>query len=760
MHRKGLSGVKSTEKVKKTGRTIIMRAKITVIFITALLCFLIGRLISLQLVDAENYKNKALEQYTVDVTISAKRGSILDRNQKPLAVSATVYNVFVAPNEIKDSKQLEVVADGLSRILNVDKETIIKKCTENKNSMYQVIKKKISDVEEEQIRAFIKENNLTETGIINLEETTKRYYHYGSLASQLIGFTGTDNNGLTGIEKAYDEYLRGVDGRAIKGRDGTGKALPFKYESYVEPQDGYNLITTIDYNIQSILEKYLKQAYIDDNPQGAVSGMIMDVKTGEILALAIYPDYDLNNYSELTDYYQKKLDDYIQEKLENGEAVTEEEISAKKSELLYQMWDNSLVTKTYEPGSTFKIVTSAMALESGAISENDRFHCPGFRVVGGQRINCHKRDGHGSQSFAEALQHSCNPAFMDISLRVGQETFMKYFEAFGYLSKSQTDLLGEAETLYWKTYNNQFKDVELACYSFGQTFAVTALQHLRAVATIANGGDLVTPHVGKALMDNNGNIVKTFEFPVERQVISKKTAEIICNALINSSPNACVNGYNVVIKTGTSEKRNTIEIEDDYVGSTVAFAPAEDPQIAIIILVDTPPADRYYGSIVAAPYVSKTLAEVLPYLGIEPTSGNTKTVLIRNFIGSDVESAKTLIETAGLKCVVKGGGGAVIDQMPREGTSVAENGLVVLYTEGEAVENTVKVPDVIGNGKNTPSNVNSKILNANLNIAMKGIHEGNFTNCYAVSQSPAAGEMVPPGTVVTVEFRYDETING
>ena len=261
-------------------------------------------------------------------------------------------------------------------------------------------------------------------------------------------------------------------------------------------------------------------------------------------------------------------------------------------------------------------------------------------------------------------------------------------------------------------------------------------------------------------MDNNGNIVKTFEFPVERQVISKKTAEIICNALINSSPNACVNGYNVVIKTGTSEKRNTIEIEDDYVGSTVAFAPAEDPQIAIIILVDTPPADRYYGSIVAAPYVSKTLAEVLPYLGIEPTSGNTKTVLIRNFIGSDVESAKTLIETAGLKCVVKGGGGAVIDQMPREGTSVAENGLVVLYTEGEAVENTVKVPDVIGNGKNTPSNVNSKILNANLNIAMKGIHEGNFTNCYAVSQSPAAGEMVPPGTVVTVEFRYDETING
>lgn len=752
--------MKSTEKVKKTGRTIIIRAKITVIVITAMLCLLIGRLISLQLVDAENYKNKALEQYTVDVTISAKRGSILDRNQKPLAVSATVYNVFVAPNEIESNEQLELVADGLSRILNVDKETIIKKCTENKKSMYQVIKKKISETEEQQVRAFIKENKLTNTGIINLEETTKRFYPSGSLASQLIGFTGTDNNGLAGIEKAYDEYLKGVDGRAIKGRDGTGNALPFKYESYVEPQDGYNLITTIDYNIQSILEKYLKQAYIDDNPQGAVSGMIMDVKTGEILAMAIYPNFDLNNYNELTDYYQQKLNDYIKEKQEAGEIVTEEEISAKKSELLYQMWDNSLVTKTYEPGSTFKIITSAMALESGAVSEDDTFYCPGYKIVSGQRINCHKRDGHGLQTFAEALQHSCNPAFMEIGLRVGQETFMKYFEAFGYLGKSQTDLLGEADTLYWKTYNNQFKDVELACYSFGQTFAVTALQHLRAVATIANGGDLVTPHVGKALMDKNGNIVKTFEFPVERQVISKQTADIISKALVNSSPNACVNGYNVVIKTGTSEKRNTIDIEDDYVGSTVAFAPAEDPQIAIIILVDTPPSNRYYGSIVAAPYVSKTLAEVLPYLGIEPTSGSTKTVLVKNYIGSDAQSAKTVIENAGLRCVIKGGGGAVTEQMPKEGTSVAENGVIVLYTDGEAVENTVKVPDVVGSGKTSPSTVNNMIINNGLNIAMKGIHEGNFTNCYAVSQSPAAGEMVPPGTVVTVEFRYDEAQNG
>lgn len=738
----------------------MIRAKIIIIVITAMLCLLIGRLVSLQLVDANNYKNDALKQYTVDVSISAKRGSILDRNKKPLAVSATVYNVFVAPRQIKDDVQLQLIADGLSRILNVDRDGIIKKCTEHRNTLYQVIKKKISDSEEALVRAFIKENNLADSGIINLEETTKRFYPYSSLASQLIGFTGTDNNGLTGIEKAYDEYLKGVDGRAIKGRDANGNALPFKYESYVEAQDGYNLLTTIDYNIQSILEKYLKQAYIDDNPQGAVSGMIMDVKTGEILASAIYPNFDLNSYNVLTDYYQQKLDEFSLPDEETGETKTQEEIEAKKSELMYQMWDNSLVTKTYEPGSTFKIITSAMALESGAISESDHFYCPGYKVVGGQRINCHQRGGHKDQTFAEALQHSCNPAFMEIGLKVGQETFMKYFDAFGYLKKSQTDLLGEAETLYWKTYNNRFGDVELACYSFGQTFAVTPLQHLRAVATIANGGDLVTPHVGKALIDNNGNVVKTFEFPVERQVISKSTAEIICRDLINSSPNACVNGYNVVIKTGTSEKRNTKDIEDDYVGSTVAFAPAEDPKIAIIIMVDTPPADRYYGSIVAAPYISKTLGEVLPYLGIEPTSGSTKTVLVKNYIGSESEAAKLAIEKAGLKCVIKGGGGAVTDQMPKQGTNVSENGLVVLYTAGETVENTVKVPDVVGGGSITPSTVNNRIINAGLNIAMKGIHEGNFTNCYAVSQSPAAGEMVAPGTVITVEFRYDERLNG
>jgi stage V sporulation protein D (sporulation-specific penicillin-binding protein) len=755
-----MSWLKSTEKVKKTGRTIIIRAKVTVIVITALLCFLIGRLVSLQLVDAGNYKNQALEQYTHDLTISAKRGSILDRNQKPLAVSATVYNVFIAPKNIEDDKQLELIADGLSRILNVDKQSIIQKCTDKRKSLYQVIKKKISDSEEALVRAFIKENNLSKTGIINLEETTKRYYPYNTLASQIIGFTGTDNNGLAGIEKAYDEYLKGVDGRSIKGRDANGNALPFKYENYEEAQNGYNLITTIDYNVQSILEKYLKQAYIDDNPQGAVSGMIMDVKTGEILASAIYPDFDLNNYNVLTDYYQNKLEEFSKPDEETGETKTEAEIEAEKSKLLYQMWDNALVTKTYEPGSTFKIITSAMALESGLVKESDHFFCPGFKIVGGQRISCHQKGGHKDQDFALALRQSCNPAFMEIGLRVGNETFMKYFDAFGYLKKSQTDLLGEAETIYWKTYNNQFKDVELAVYSFGQTFAVTPLQHLRAVATIANGGDLVTPHVGKALVDNNGNIVKTFEFPVERQVISKNTSDIISKALINSSPNACVNGYDIVIKTGTSEKRNTIDIEDDYVGSTVAFAPAEDPQIAIVILVDTPPGSRYYGSIVAAPYVSKTLAEVLPYLGIEPTSGNTKTVLLKNYIGSDSESAKTVIEKAGLKCVIKGSGGAVTDQIPKEGTSVAENGLVILYTAGEPVENTVKVPNVVGNGRTSPSTVNTMITNSNLNISLKGIHEGNFTNCYAVSQSPAAGEMVPPGTVITVEFRYDEQRNG
>lgn len=734
--------MKSTGKVKKTGRSIVIRAKVGVIAITVLLCILVVRLANLQLIDEADLKNKALEQYTHDITISAKRGTIFDRNNKQIAVSATVYNVIISPNDIENSEQIPLITNRLSDILDVDRADILEKC-QKKESKYQIIKKFISDSEEELVRTFISENKLGE--IVYLEETTKRYYPYGSLASNIMGFVGVDNNGLAGIENKYDEYLRGVDGRTVRGKDGKGNPLPFKYSSYVEAQDGLNLVTTIDYTIQSILEKHLKQAYEDNKPNGKATGIVMQVDTGEILASALYPNFDPNDYKTLSEVYETKYNEF---------EGTEEDKNKEYQNMLFEMWDNSSVSKTYEPGSTFKIITAAMALEEGVVKKDDNFYCSGsINVPGWGRIPCHKKSGHGSQTFSEALAHSCNPAFIEIGQKVGNELFEKYFNAFGYADKSGTDILGEANSIYFRNSSNpQFGLVELSAYSFGQTFKVTPIQHIRAVSTVANGGDLVTPHIAKALVDENNNIVKTFEFETERQVVSQETCNIIMEALVDSTKNACVSGYNVVSKTGTSQKRDTPQ-DDDLVSSCVAFAPAEDPQIAILVLVDEPTSNpgHEFGSLVAAPVISKVLTEVLPYLGIEPTEADTEMVTVGDYIGSDSEEAKTVIESLGVKCVIKGDGGAVTGQMPVKGSEVTDKGLVVLYTNDTAEENDVKVPNV---ANCSPSRANTIIINNKLNIAIKGIHNKDYTNCSVVSQSPAAGELVPPGTVITVEFRY------
>jgi stage V sporulation protein D (sporulation-specific penicillin-binding protein) len=551
---------------------------------------------------------------------------------------------------------------------------------------------------------------------------------------------GDDNTGLAGIEYTYDEYLKGTNGRAVKATDAAGNPLPFKYESFIEAQDGLNIVTTIDYTIQSILEKYILEAYRDNNPNEKVTGIVMDVNTGEILASALYPNYDLNEYNSLSDYYQLKLDSF---------EGNEEERSQYRSQLMYEMWDNSMVSKTYEPGSTFKIITSCMALEEDVIKPSDQFTCKTINIAG-HNIHCHSHTGHGVQDFATALKNSCNPAFVQIGTKVGTKLFEQYFEAFGYAEPSKTDILGEAASIYYKTTNTQFEALELAVYSFGQTFKVTPLQHLRAVSAIANGGYLVTPHIAKALLDNQGNTVKTFEFEKARQVVSQETCDIVLNALINSTKNANVNGYNVVSKTGTSQKRDK---EDGYyVSSCVTFAPAEDPQIAILVLVDEPTGSQYYGSLVAAPVISKVLTEVLPYMGIEPTHAETNNITLSSYIGSEVSSARIVLEEMGVKCIVKGDGSVVTDQIPSAGSVITENGVIVLYTDGEAIEETVKVPNVINF---TPSAANKAVINNNLNISIKGIFENDYTNCMVVSQTPAAGEYVAPGTVIEVLFRYE-----
>ncbi len=741
-------------------RTIASRGRWALFFIFVLMLAMCGRFAYLQLFDPKGFRNSAQDQYTSSVTIAAKRGTIYANDgTTELAFSATVYNCFISPHHIQKlaedtegtekqrsfNEVLNAVADGLSSILHVEKSEIVDK-GQNRNSQYQMIKKFLSEAEEEAVRTFITENDL-ET-IIHLEETTKRYYRYGSFASHMLGYTGTDNQGLAGIELAYNEYLSGVNGKSVKAADGYGNELDTGLIStYIPATDGLNVVSTIDWSIQNTVEKYILQAYNEHKPNGRVECIVMDVDNGEILASGIYPSFDLNNYNTLSEVYQNEYDLFI---------GTEEERAEYKTELLFKMWNNTIATQTYEPGSTFKIITSAVALEVGAIDpQTTTFSCNGARDVAGVTIHCHKLIGHGTQNFSEAIVNSCNPAFIQMGQAINTSRFQKYFEEFGYTQVTGSDLLGEASSIYYENTGAQFEAVELATYSFGQTFKVTPIQHLRAMSAVANGGYLVYPHTVKSLVDNDGNVVKTFKYESARQVISEGTCNTILTSLINSTKNASVTGYNVVSKTGTSEKRDTKQ-ENDYVSSCVTFAPAEDPQIAILVLVDDPTMGQYYGSAVAAPVVSNILTEVLPHLGISPNAESQTTKTVPNYNGKSVETArKDIEETLGVKCVVRGDGDTVVSQLPMNGTVISENGVVILYTAGVEIEADVTVPNVVGQ---SPTNAIKYLLNNNLNVSIKGIFNNDYSNCKVYSQSVPYGDKVLPGTVIEIEFLYDEDI--
>ena len=737
---------------KKSRRETFRRGYFALAVIILMFAVLVGRLADLQLVNYEEYRNKALAQYTTEIKIAAKRGTIYDRNGRAMALSMTVETVFISPAKIKDTAQAALIARGLSEILDVDYQSIIEKTTKSK-SQYQVIKKNVEEDVANEVRQFILDNGLSQQ--INLEESSKRYYPFSNLACHCIGFVGADNQGLLGLEAEYNEELSGVDGRVIKALDGNRDELPFKYESYNEAQDGYNLVTTFDHTIQSVLEKYLKKAYDDNLPESRVAGIVMDVNTGEIYASGVYPDFDLNDPYTLTSYFNEDYEVALKDNL------SAEDASKLKSSLLYRMWNNKIVSELYEPGSTFKIVTAAMALEEGLYSINDSFNCTGEIVVLGQEINCHKTSGHGLQSFAETLQNSCNPAFVSFGLKVGAEVFMEYFEQFGFTSRTNVDLPGEADTYYYVTSGTQFKDVELAVYSFGQTFKTTAIQQLRAVSTVANGGYLVVPHYAKALTDNEGNVVKTFEYETDRQVVSSEVSDQITKILLGgintgSTKNAAVAGYSIAAKTGTSQKR---DMEDGhYVSSCVAFAPAEDPQVAILVIVDDPTGQDFYGGLVAAPVVSSVLTEVLPYLQIPRNDdGTLDSVTIADYRKMSVNTVKKTLENMKLQCEIVGDGDTVTEQMPRFGSTLTEGGKVILYT-GESTGNTATVPDLFGY---SPTAATSKLESKGLNILVAGSYSTSIDGTpVAVSQSVEPGTEVPEGTVVEVEFRYYENIDG
>ena len=721
-----------------------------------LLIALAFRLLYLQTVESEKYRSGAFDQYTTEITISPRRGTIYDRNMTALAVSATVETVFISPYEIIDEQE-SMITDFLSKTLDVNRNEIVERMS-RKQSKYQIIKKKVDRTITDEIRQFIEDNDVVG---IHLEEDTKRLYPYGSLASNVIGFTNSESVGIYGVESYYENYLKGSSGKIVTAQNAKGKDMPFEYESYVGAENGTNVVLTIDWQVQSFLEKHLETALKDTDAQNRVLGIIMDVNTGDILAMSTKPDYDPNNPYDLDEEMQLLYDEYCSSMIENEDGTktipTEEQKNTFYKDLVEGRWKNKAITELYEPGSTFKIITSAMALEED-LSMTDpsyEFNCIGHKYVGGYRVHCHKTSGHGVENFEQGLQNSCNPVFMELAEAVGRKNFYKYFEAFGFTDKTGIDLAGEVSSIYHSNFDN-FNETELAVYSFGQTFKITPLSLIRAVAAVANGGNLMKPRVVKALVDDDGNKIKEFEPELVRQVNSAETSKTIMQYLengitIGSTKNAYVKGYSVGAKTGTSQKRDMEG--NNYVASCVAFAPADAPEIAILIAIDEPQGN-YYGGTIAAPVVSGVLSEVLPYLNIETSTDenaeSAENIPVADYTGLSVSSAKNAIHNATLTSRVEGNGEVIIDQFPKYPAKLREGGVVVLYTElGESA--TVTVPSVVGY---SPANASKVLINAGLNIKMEGAYRDDVEGCVATRQSPEAGTEIAPGSMISVEFHH------
>lgn len=729
----------------RSGRVMNKRRTFIVIMCAVLWAVIIGRLFYLQIISYDSYKAAVADNIQRQTTISATRGTIYDRNMVQLATNTTTYRIFIAPNCIENDEEAQLISRFLSETLEVEYSTIYNK-SKMTHRADETVKKNVDSDTADTVRKFINENEYGRK--IYLEASTKRYYPYGTLASSVIGLSGTDS-GLSGIELSYDEYLKGTDGRYITAKNGSGGSMPFKYDTYVDAINGYNAVSTLDITIQAILEEQLRAAYENGDPLNRACGVIMNPNNGEIYAMATYPTFDLNDPYTLNADSQAAFDAL-------GLAPDSEEYTEKRTEYVYEMWKNKAVTDLYEPGSTFKVVTTAMALEENAVTFDDEFTCTGALRIEGwtQPIHCHKKGGHGTHPYWHQLQQSCNPTLMQVAERIGGQNFYSYFEAFGFTSKTGIDLPGEAVGQY-QSYSS-FNNVSLAVYSFGQTFTTTALQQITAISTVANGGYLVKPHVVSALVDDNGNVVADFTDSVKYQVVSSDICDDISTVLEEGvsgdggARNARVSGYKIAAKTGTSEKRDKLNEEGEtqyVVCSTVAYAPADDPQVAVLIMVDEPQGENLFGSYIAAPFVANVMEEILPYLGVERSTVETS-VTVADFVQSEVSRAKSDVDVLGLEAVVVGEGATVVAQIPAAGSRVEEGGTVVLYTGTAAPEDTVVVPDL---SEMSAAQASNALAELGLNIYISGA-EG--TGAYVYAQSIEANTMVPVGTVVTVDLMY------
>ncbi|MEM1485367.1 penicillin-binding transpeptidase domain-containing protein [Oscillospiraceae bacterium PP1C4] len=741
--------------------TYKMKSRMIIVLVAMIVfgfCVVLHQLFKLQIIDGEMYQSYALQQQLRTTRIGAKRGAIYDTNGKPLAQSATVWSVCIAPASIDTPEKQNAVVDCLAKILELDKD-YVKKKLDRKQSLYEVVKTKVEKPQADELMTFVSENGIK--GIF-LEEDTRRYYPYGNFASTVLGFTNNDNVGAYGLESYYEKTLAGTAGRVVSLRNSKGVAMPMQYEQTYEAKDGNSLVLTIDETIQHYLEKNLETAVVEHKVGARVVGIVMDVQTGAILGMSTKPDFDPNDPYAIND---KKT----QEKLAELNTVEQkEEYKKAVQEAQFNQWRNKAISDPYEPGSVFKIITAAGALESGAINKNTGFYCPGWKEVAGRKISCwiwgSRHQGHGQQTFVEAVKNSCNPAFITIGQMMGASLFSDYFSNFGLTEGTGIDLPGEATSIYYP--KDKMGISQLSSASFGQTFKVTPIQLITACSAAINGGKLMQPYLVKQVIDSEGNVVSNTEPVVKRQVISEeisKELSLVLEQVVGgggSGKQAKIPGYRVGGKTGTSEKLDTDKTKPrKNILSFYGYAPVDDPKVACLVLLDEPDLYNAYGSTVAAPVVGSILADVLPYMGIEPQYTQeeldniaTETPLLLN---RDIHDAESVVRIAGLKFRVIGKGTTVLRQVPGYMESIPKDGTIVLYTEENAEGSMVTVPDVKGMNGET---ANRTIVNAGLNISIAGTGiEGSQS--VAKSQSPAAGEQVAPGTVVTVEF-IDSQLGG
>lgn len=716
-------------------------------FILLIFVILLGRVAWLQFVDGEELKRREYSQSTSSTLISAKRGTIYDSTGKALAISVDVDTISVNPSYIKakgkngqtdeeaTNELRNKMADKMAEIFSLDREEVYKKLTSS-NSVETIVSKVETDKVSE-LETWLEENK-AKVGV-NIDADVKRYYPYNNLASNVIGFCGSNNQGLDGIELSYDDVLKGTSGRLTTAIDVTREAIPDQNEEYIAPENGSNIYLTIDSNIQTIAEKYLKQAVEENKCTRGGNVIIMDPSDGSILAMATYPDYNLNDPYTPNEWYSKGWDELSQQDQTNK---------------LYSMWRNRAVLDTYEPGSTFKTITASIGLEENVVETDTQgdFFCSGYEMVADRKINCSKSAGHGSQSLRNALENSCNPALIQLGQRIGVSTFYKYLKAFGFFDKTGVDLPSEGTSSFWAEEN--VGPVELATMSFGQRFTITPLQLITAVSSIANDGVLVTPHVVKQIENPETGTITKVETKEVRQVISEDTADkmkSIMQSVVEEGGGsyAQVKGYTIGGKTGTSEP-NPDKPEEGYVASFIAIAPVENVKVVCLLTLYDPQASNHFGGSIAAPAVSQILSEVLPYLDIPSNDSNssttTQTINTPDVVNKTVAEAQKILQSAGLEYSTNASADDIVkEQVPPKGTALTEGGIVKLYVEGNDERVAQTVPDLKGV---TFEQAKIMLKAKNLNIASTG-------SGIVIAQDPIAGTSVDEGTVINVTLQQE-----